>query len=355
MRIFIYRMLLGAAFLGSLIATANADVTQAIDHGPIGVMGDHYHKAGEWMVSARYMRMHMSGNQLGKDSLSDTDVIAQDNASGRMPAKLSVVPDDMDMDMLMLGAMYAPSDSITLIAMIMASRKDMNLVSYTPPMMMGADRRLVGGFSTGSDDIEAVALCGLLRLQESAQSRTHLTVGLQQALADADASDTVLTPMGTQAVMRLPYAMQIGDEALRLNVALTHVYRIDDWVLGGQASGKFKLHAEEWHFGNSQQYTAWVQRSLNEGLSVSGRLTFDRASGLDGMDPRIMAPVQTAVPENYGYRQWRFGLGLNAVIPLLPGAPERLGLEIERPIAVDVNGVQMTPKWRLTLGIQKSL
>ena len=104
------------------------------------------------------MRMHMSGNQLGKDSLSDTDVIAQDNASGRMPAKLSVVPDDMDMDMLMLGAMYAPSDSITLMAMIMASRKDMNLVSYTPPMMMGADRRLVGGFSTGSGDIEAVAL-----------------------------------------------------------------------------------------------------------------------------------------------------------------------------------------------------
>ena len=99
------------------------------------------------------------------------------------------------------------------MAMIMASRKDMNLVSHTPPMMMAADRRLVGGFSLAATTLRPLrsavcCACGI------AQSRTHLTVGLQQALADADASDTVLTPMGTQAVMRLPYAMQIGDEAL---------------------------------------------------------------------------------------------------------------------------------------------
>ena len=101
-------------------------------------------------------------------------------------------------------------------------------------------------------------------------------------------------------------------------------------MLGGQASGKFKLHAKEWHFGNSQQYGLGSAQP-KRGLSVSGRLTFDRASGLDGMDPRIMAPVQTAVPENYGYRQWQFGLGLNAVIPLLPGAPSALGWNLNGP------------------------
>ena len=106
----------------TLLATqVIADSDRAIDHGPIGVMGDHFHKAGEWMVSARLMRMHMSGNQLGDDELSDSDVITQPNAPGRMPAVLSVVPQDMDMDMLMLGAMYAPSDRLTLMAMVMAS------------------------------------------------------------------------------------------------------------------------------------------------------------------------------------------------------------------------------------------
>jgi len=351
--------------LCQLPSTALADASRAVDHAPIGVMGDHYHKAGEWMLSARYMRMHMSGNQSGNTTLNDSQVIAQDNAPGRMPSKLSVVPDDMDMDMLMLGAMYAPSDRVTLMAMMMASRKDMQLNSYAPPAMMGAggsmndaqssSRALIGGFSTSSDDIEAISISGLIRLQESAARRTHLTLGLQQSLADPNASNTVLTPMGSHLNMRLPYAMQIGDEALRLNLAVTHVYQTGDWILGGQASGKFKLSAKRWHFGDAQQYTGWVQRSLNHHLSVSGRLTFERASTLQGMDPMIMAPVQTAIPANYGYRQWRLGVGLNAVVPLLPGAPERLGIEIERPFDVDVNGVQMTPKWRITLGVEKSL
>lgn len=367
MRFYTQGILLTAALLASLFhLPVMADTTRAIDHGPIGVMGDHYHKAGEWMVSARYMRMHMSGNQSGDDSLNDSQVIAQDNAPGRMPGKLSVVPDNMDMDMLMLGAMYAPSDRVTLMAMIMASGRDMQLNSYAPPAMMsmgagmmggnmsGSGRELVGGFSTTSDDIEAISVSAMFRLQESAQARTHVAVGLQQSLADPDASDTVLTPMGSRMNMRLPYAMQIGDEALRLNLAITHVYQTKDWVFGGQASGKFELNSKQWHFGDSQQYTGWVQRSLSDRLSYSGRLTFERASTLVGMDPMIMAPVQTAVPANYGYRQWRVGVGINAVVPLLPGAPERLGIEIERPFNVNVNGIQMTPKWRVTMGVQKS-
>ena len=367
MRFYAQRILLTATLFASLNhASVMADSARAIDHGPIGVMGDHYHKAGEWMVSARYMRMHMSGNQSQGESLSDADVIAENNLPGRMPAKISVVPDEMDMDMLMLGAMYAPSDRITLMAMIMAAKKDMRLNSYEPPAMMGmsggtmggsmpaSSRGFVGGFSTSSDDIEAISISGLFRLQEYAQSRTHLTLGLQQSLTDADATDTVLTPMGTRMNMRLPYGMQIGDEALRLNLALTHVYQTGDWVFGGQAAGKFKLESEQWHFGDSQQYTGWIQRSLSDRLSYSARLTFERAGMIEGIDPMIMAPVQTAIPANYGYRQWRVGVGLNAIIPLLPGNPERLGLEIERPFDVHVNGVQMTPKWRVTLGLQKS-
>ena len=363
MRTYARRILLTTSLLTSLYHTPTfADNSRAIDHGPIGVMGDHYHKAGEWMVSARYMRMHMSGNQTGSDTLSDAEVIAQNNAPGRMPGKLSVVPDDMDMDMLMLGAMYAPSDRVTLMAMIMASSKDMGLKSYQPPAIMGmgsgmsaSSRDLVGSFSTSTDGIEAISFSGLFRLRESVQSRTHMTVGLQQSLADADATDTVLTPMGTRMRMRLPYSMQIGDEALRLKLAITHVHQSESWVFGGQAGGKFKLDSQQWNFGDSQHYTGWVQRSLNDRVSYSGRLTFERASALEGMDPMIMAPVQTAIPANYGYRQWRIGVGLNAVVPLLPGAPERLGIEIERPFDVQVNGIQMTPKWRITVGLQKSL
>ena len=343
--------------LSALLLTthANADSERAIDHGPIGVMGDHFHKAGEWMVSARVMRMHMSGNQAGDDELSDSEVIMQPNAPGRMPGVLSVVPQDMDMDMLMLGAMFAPTDRLTLMCMVMASSKDMALTSYSPPDTTNSGpRSVVGGFSTASDDIQSVSLSGLFRLQQGASSRTHLTLGLEQAIADANAADTVLTPMGMNMTMRLPYGMQIGDESLRLNAALTHVYSSNKWVFGGQISGKFKVAAKDWHFGNSQQVTAWVQREMNRRVSLSGRLSYARASGLEGMDAMIMAPVQTAIPANYGYKKWRIGLGANAVVSLFPGQSERLGIELELPVDTDTRGVQMTPEWQLTLGIQKA-
>ena len=34
---------------------------RADGHAPIGVMGDHLHKRGEWMLSYRFMRMNMEG------------------------------------------------------------------------------------------------------------------------------------------------------------------------------------------------------------------------------------------------------------------------------------------------------
>ena len=93
---------------------------------------------------------------------------------------------------------------------------------------------------------------------------------------------------------------------------------------------------------------------MSQHLSLSGRLTYARASGLEGMDARIMAPVQTAIPANYGYQKWQVGLGANAVVSLFPGQPERLGIELALPVATDTRGVQMTPEWQLTLGIQKA-
>ena len=35
--------------------------TLAASHGPIGVMADHTHHKGEWMLSYRFMHMDMKG------------------------------------------------------------------------------------------------------------------------------------------------------------------------------------------------------------------------------------------------------------------------------------------------------
>ena len=49
----------------------------------------------------------MAGNLKGTNELSDAQVLAEPNQHGT-PMTLRVVPQKMDMEMTMLGAMYAP-------------------------------------------------------------------------------------------------------------------------------------------------------------------------------------------------------------------------------------------------------
>jgi len=83
--------------------------TRPDDHAPIGVMADHYHHAGEWMFSYRFMRMEMGGNRLGTDDIDpDTIVTTIPNrffGQPMQPPTLRVVPTQMTTDMHMLGAM----------------------------------------------------------------------------------------------------------------------------------------------------------------------------------------------------------------------------------------------------------
>ena len=60
-----------------------------------------------------------------------------------MPDNLSIVPNEMTMNMLMTGVMYAPTDEITLMGMGMFTEKKMELSTYSP--MMG--RNFLGSFT----------------------------------------------------------------------------------------------------------------------------------------------------------------------------------------------------------------
>ena len=76
-------------------------------HAPIGVMGDHTHGAGEWMLSYRYARMHMDGNRDGTDRLGLGEILLP------APGTYMAAPTEMDMQMHMFGLMVAPFDWIS--------------------------------------------------------------------------------------------------------------------------------------------------------------------------------------------------------------------------------------------------
>ena len=75
-------------------------------HAPIGVMGDHLHKKGEWMLSYRYMHMDMDGNRIGTRNVSPQTIATTVPNRFSPPPTLRVVPLWMTMDMHMFGAMH---------------------------------------------------------------------------------------------------------------------------------------------------------------------------------------------------------------------------------------------------------
>ena len=135
------------AFAFSISSTSNADGgVRADSHAPIGVMAEHTHKKGEWMLSYRFMSMDMQGNLKGSGNI-DPDRIVTTEANRfagmpGMPPTLRVVPLDMSMDMHMIGAMYAPSDKITLMFMTNYLRKSMHHVTYMGGMKGGVPPRV---------------------------------------------------------------------------------------------------------------------------------------------------------------------------------------------------------------------
>ena len=125
-----------AALLAIFACGLNADIDPD-SHGPVGVMGDHYHKAGEIMLSYRFMLMSMRDNINGKKIISPETVVTSIpntfSSLPMMPAKLRVTPTKMNMQMHMLGMMYAPNDRVTVMGMVNQITNKMSHITFAGP------------------------------------------------------------------------------------------------------------------------------------------------------------------------------------------------------------------------------
>ena len=333
------------------VGTCIAD-SSAIEHAPIGVMGDHFHKSGESMLSVRYTYMSMRGNRFKGAAISNEDVKVMPNPLSAMPPKLSIVPQNMTMSMAMIGGMYAPSDSVTLMLMGMFMSKDMDLNTYQP--MMG--RKLIGSFSTSSSDISNFSLGALFKIHETPSNRWHAEITVDKSVGKISEQAAILTPMNIRKEMILPYGMQIGDKATRLMGAITNVRNMhNSWVVGGQIRAKSVIEHADWYFGDTFELNAWVQHKLNRAMSVSARVNFKHGHKISGRNSMISGPVQTANPENYGGKQIDLAVGVNVLAQIFPGKEDRVGIELVFPLDQNKNNLQMDSDYGLILGYQKSL
>lgn len=320
---------------------------RADGHAPIGVMGDHLHKKGEWMLSYRYMYMDMEGSRIGTNRVSRQEIAADPT--------IAVVPTKMAMQMHMLGAMYAPSDRITLMAMLPILDKDMDHITFA-----GGDPDIVKGtFNTRATGLGDINLSSLIGIYNNGTTNIHLNAGLSLPTGSITERDDVLSPMamGPQnPTLRLPYAMQLGTGTFDLLPGITLQSRSGDFSYGAQYMARIHLgtNDEGYSWGDKHELTAWAAYQWAPWISTSLRVIASTQDTIDGRDSQIGAPVQTADPDNYGGERIDLLGGVNLIVPSGTMKGHRFALEAGAPIYQDLNGPQMERDFTLTFGWQKA-
>lgn len=306
-------------------------------YAPSSIMGDHLHPKGGLMVSFRYMNMAMSGNREGSNTISDAEIYQ----------RFMVAPQDMTMQMYMLGAMYGISDNLTIMVMQNFVKNEMDL---TARMMMN-NMPMLRDFSTSSDglgDLKIGLLYGLVskeKLSFHINSKFNIPVG--------DIGNRDATPMMADA--KLPYAMQLGTGTFDITLGGTLKGNCGDFSWGVQQLNTFRTgtNNEGYRFGNLYKLNTWAGYALSNHIGVSARLSGSTENEINGMDSELNPMmVTTADTRNYGGERVWGGAGFN--IGLVKNTLV-LGAEISFPLYQNFNGIFMDSDYTLNTCVKYTI
>ena len=322
-------------FADAVHQACNCGSGQPFSHAPIGVMGDHTHPSGEIMTSYRFMTMAMKGQRDGTRNLSSADVFARG---------FPVAPTEMDMNMHMIGLMWAHSDALTL--MVMAQYLDIEMTHVTkpgsPPFMMRGP-----SFTTKSSGWGDTTLSALMKVYDEDNQIIQLNVGLGLPTGSIDETDP--SP--------LPFPMQTGSGTYDLKPGITYLGESADWTWGAQALATVRLDENDngYAFGDRIDTTGWLGYNLCRWASLSARLSYEWQDDIDGTNRKLPGrPAPTTDPANHGGQWVEAGVGLNLLVPDGRLKGNRLALEGLWPVYQDLNGPQLERDYTFTVGWQKA-
>ena len=310
-------------------------------HAPIGVMGDHLHSKGSFMVSFRYMDMTMKENKMGANNISNTEI----------HNNYMVAPNEMEMKMQMLGFMYAPSDNITLMLMQNFIKKNM---SSTAKMMMGG-MDMMEDFSTKSSGLGDMKLSAMINLFNNHKTSLHINSSINIPIGEITVRDN--TPMMNDA--KLPYAMQLGSGTLDVTLGSTYKENYANTSWGTQFLSIIRTgkNTENYRLGNIYQLNIWGAYNFKEYLSFSGRIlgvSQNKITGLDEDLNPMMVPAANI--NNYGGEKIKAFVGMNVAFPKESIFKNiRFGVEAGAPIYEYYNGIQMNENLTLNFGVKYSI
>lgn len=305
-------------------------------HAPISVMGDHTHSKGGVMFSYRFMSMNMQDLKRGNNDEAFVDVLVPNGGD------YMVTPTEMPMQMHMLGAMYAPSDRITLMAMV-------NYMTMEMDHLTGMGAR----FTTESSGFGDLKLAMLYKLFNKNSQQLHGQIGFSLPTGSIDNEDVTPASDGNDVI--LPYPMQIGSGTFDSELALTYLIQNEAISFGSQLRGvlRFGDNDNDYALGNRYSLNNWLAYKTTDWLSFSVRLEGLLVGEIDGVNPDLNPMmVITADTRNSGGTYINSGLGFNLYVPEGALKNMRFGFEFATPLLQDVNGVQLKQKETITLGLQ---
>jgi Putative MetA-pathway of phenol degradation len=322
------------AFLAPAVASAQERWTSGRPdgHAPIGVMADHTHEAGEVMLSYRFMTMLMDGNRDGTASLTTDEVLAD----------YMVTPVEMPMRMHMIGAMFAPSDRITLMGMVPFRSSDMDHVT-----------RAGGAFTTDASGVGDVSAAAMVVLFDASRQKVHANLGVSIPTGSIDEAD--VTPASGGQEVRLPYPMQVGSGTWDVRPGLTYLGQTDRTSWGAQAMATIRTGENEhgYKLGNRYMGTAWGGYRLSDWLSASLRAEATSWGDVEGADGALNpALVPTADPDLRAGTRVDALAGINFEIAEGALHGNRIAVELGLPVYQSLDGPQLETDWSVVIGWQ---
>jgi hypothetical protein len=304
---------------------------------PFGIMTG---EAGKWMVGYQFMHEKMDGSLGGTDDISVSQILKQ----------FPNAPTDMTMDMHMWMVMYAPTERLTLSAMIPYVRKEMNMVDVDG-----------GHFVMRADGVGDLELRPTYLIFQTADKRHRLLlnggVGVPTGSIDKEMDG-----------FRVDYCMQPGSGTVSLLPGLTYLGQTTTWSWGAdfKATVRLGLNDQNYRFGNRYDSRAWVMRQLTSWLSISTGLNGAIWENIHGADPELDPMMeQTTDPNLQGGKRLdaSFGLTFCPTMPCCHDAPccsaaqtfldgQQLFVEGRVPIIQSLDGPQLQNSWSINVGWQ---
>ena len=307
-------------------------------YAPIGVMGAHTHKEGEWMFSYRFSYMEMEGLRNG-----DSRESLNDNFRNRNGTFLAL-PRRMTMRMHMLGIMYGVSDDFTLGVMIPWMESSMAV-----QLANGTD------FRTRTDGFGDIKLNGILKLWE--ENNESLLLNLGVSLPTGAINESAITPASNGNRAQLPYPMQLGSGTVDFMPGLTYTGSNDDWGWGAQAIATLRMHRNYrgYNKGHSIMFNTWVSRKITKNFATSLRIEVNSFDDIEGKDDEIdpgKANTPTADNDLRGGTRVDAHLGFNYLFTDGIFKGHNIGLEIGMPVYQYLEGPNLETDWTATIGWQ---